>query len=188
MLVDNEIAIKEEREEVSPCCLFSVYRHGISYALVAVISLPSPQQTISDASSSGRHLASTDTSVNSSVSIQVSTNNPPISGKLSVSPSSGYALNTSFMISTDMWVDTDLPLSYTFSFLSSTSGGASNVYLSLKTNSAMNRITAILASANGVAMMGTNVSMPITQAVVGVIPVVVGVGNIAMPVHYVRMQ
>eukprot|EP01042_Synura_sphagnicola_P009989 gene9989-12827_t len=115
-------------------------------------------QTISDARSSGRRLASLDTSVNSSVSIQVSTNNPPTGGRLSVSPSSGYALNTSFMISTDMWVDTDLPLSYTFSFLSSTSGGASNVYLPLKTKSAMNRITAILASANGVDM-GTNVSV-----------------------------
>eukprot|EP01039_Chlorochromonas_danica_P011129 gene11129-12406_t len=98
------------------------------------------------------------------------------------------------MISTDMWVDTDLPLSYTFSFLSSTSGGASNVYLSLKTNSAMNRITAILASANGVAMMGTNVSVIAEDAynassgrvMPRAIPVVVGVGNIAMPVHYVR--
>eukprot|EP01039_Chlorochromonas_danica_P001522 gene1522-1660_t len=115
-------------------------------------------QTISDARSSGRRLASLDTSVNSSVSIQVSTNNPPTGGRLSVSPSSGYALNTSFMISTDMWVDTDLPLSYTFSFLSSTSGGASNVFLPLKTKSAMNRITAILASANGVDK-GTNVSV-----------------------------
>eukprot|EP00981_Chlorochromonas_danica_P016200 scaffold16024_cov258-Ochromonas_danica.AAC.10 len=104
-----------------------------------------------------RRLSILDGSDNSSISVVVTTNSPPYNGRLYVAPQSGYALNTSFLISTDMWVDIDLPLSYAFSFLSSTSGGV-NTYLPLNTRSEVSKITAILASANGV-KSGTNVSV-----------------------------
>eukprot|EP01039_Chlorochromonas_danica_P011284 gene11284-12586_t len=107
--------------------------------------------------STRRRLVATDTGSNSSVSIHITTNSPPLDGRLHTSPLSGYALNTSFLISTDMWVDVDLPLSYTFSFLSSVSGG-SGTYLPLTTKSEVNTITAILASASGLSS-STNVSV-----------------------------
>ena len=53
--------------------------------------------------------------------IVVTTNNIPQSGVYMVSPSEGVELSTSFSFTTSQWVDSDLPLSYQFSFVSPTS-------------------------------------------------------------------
>jgi hypothetical protein len=52
--------------------------------------------------------------------ITVSVNIPPSSGKFGVSPSSGTAYLEAFALTCSNWIDTDLPLSYQFSFLSLT--------------------------------------------------------------------
>jgi hypothetical protein len=57
-------------------------------------------------------------------SATVVTNGSPLSGTLIVSPSRGTALQTLFSFSAASWVDTDLPLSYEFSYNS----GGSYVY------------------------------------------------------------
>eukprot|EP01039_Chlorochromonas_danica_P008588 gene8588-9462_t len=54
----------------------------------------------------------------STVSMTVAINKPPQGGRLSVWPSRGWALNTSFHLFTDMWLDVDLPLGYAY-FMSS---------------------------------------------------------------------
>ena len=50
--------------------------------------------------------------------VQVNCNLPPISGRLSVKPSSGVALDTRFFVLTSYWTDdsSDLPLTYTFGY------------------------------------------------------------------------
>ena len=65
-------------------------------------------------------------------------------------PGSGFALNTSFLLSTDLWVEDDLPLAYTFSFQSiapaTSSGSATVVFLALKAKSEVATTSALLPS------------------------------------------
>jgi hypothetical protein len=66
----------------------------------------------------------------SSTSVVITTNSPPFGGVLEVSPIEGVMLETVFsMIGLD-WVDEDLPLSYQFGYLSSSSAAASSDLLS----------------------------------------------------------
>ncbi len=60
--------------------------------------------------------------------VKVVTNGPPVSGSFSVSPSSGTELSTSFQFYAAYWIDSDLPISYQYSFLSPTDG-TTNVVL-----------------------------------------------------------
>jgi hypothetical protein len=60
--------------------------------------------------------------------VKVVTNGPPISGSFTVSPSSGTELSTLFQFYSSYWVDSDLPISYQYSFISPTDG-AVNVIL-----------------------------------------------------------
>jgi hypothetical protein len=53
---------------------------------------------------------------NSFSSIKVTTNGPPINGNFLVLPTSGIELETIFTYSTSLWTDTDLPVTYQFSF------------------------------------------------------------------------
>lgn len=49
--------------------------------------------------------------------ITVTTNRPPVGGKLSVQPMEGFSLNTTFQFVTSLWQDEDLPIVYGFFFL-----------------------------------------------------------------------
>lgn len=46
----------------------------------------------------------------------VTTNSPPFGGQFSVSPTAGAALTTYFELTSTMWVDSDLPLSYQYAY------------------------------------------------------------------------
>ena len=59
--------------------------------------------------------------VSSISKISVTINSPPSLGSMSVSPSSGEELTTLFMLSSNRWIDEDLPLTYEFGYVS-TSG------------------------------------------------------------------
>ena len=63
----------------------------------------------------------------SSSSIDIRTNGAPVPGSFRVSPSSGQALNTSFVFAASSWTDEDTPLSYGFSFVDSTSGNSMTI-------------------------------------------------------------
>ena len=54
-------------------------------------------------------------------SLVVTTNGQPLPGEFIVVPDTGTALNTSFMFLSSKWFDEDLPLSYHFGFVSSSS-------------------------------------------------------------------
>jgi hypothetical protein len=54
----------------------------------------------------------------SSVSALVTTNGSPLPGKYSINPNFGYELNTVFSFVASDWADSDLPLTYQFSFYS----------------------------------------------------------------------
>jgi hypothetical protein len=58
--------------------------------------------------------ASASTGVSGYAEVQLLVNSPPTSGSLAVSPSTGYALTTSFLCLASGWVDDaeDLPLTY----------------------------------------------------------------------------
>lgn len=58
--------------------------------------------------------------------ITITMNAPPFGGRLTVSPSTGYALTTTYTQVTSDWVDSpgDYPLYYAFSYLSASSGSA----------------------------------------------------------------
>lgn len=56
-----------------------------------------------------------------SVSIPVVTNSPPYGGTMSVSPLTGSSLQTSFLLSANGWLDSNLPLQYSFRFFASSS-------------------------------------------------------------------
>lgn len=53
----------------------------------------------------------------STASITVTVNSPPSSGSLSVTPTSGYALEDTFAALASGWVDDDLPLRYAFRYI-----------------------------------------------------------------------
>eukprot|EP01040_Poterioochromonas_malhamensis_P027199 gene27199-biopygen4047 len=57
-----------------------------------------------------------------SCSITVTVNAPPLPGLFLVQPSSGLAYVDSFMLSCSLWTDSNLPLSYQFSYLIESSG------------------------------------------------------------------
>ena len=54
-------------------------------------------------------------------SITITTNSPPLPGVYEVSPSKGLMLNTTFVFVASQWEDQDIPLSYEFSYQSSSS-------------------------------------------------------------------
>jgi hypothetical protein len=60
----------------------------------------------------------TDSSVAPFASITVLTNRPPTPGTIYVAPDVGQALTTSFTFTATSWVDSDIPLSYEFGFIS----------------------------------------------------------------------
>jgi len=62
----------------------------------------------------------TTTGVESRASVTVTTNGPPLPGTFDVQPHVGVELTTSFMFLASKWSDEDLPLTYAFSFTSST--------------------------------------------------------------------
>jgi hypothetical protein len=53
----------------------------------------------------------------SSATVDVVTNAPPASGVLDVLPASGYATSTPFSLTAGNWVDSELPITYQFSFV-----------------------------------------------------------------------
>ena len=55
-------------------------------------------------------------------SVRVTTNGAPLAGLFSVSPTTGSALNTSFLFAASAWDDEDVPLSYSFGFTDAASG------------------------------------------------------------------
>ena len=57
----------------------------------------------------------------STASFQVVTNSPPLPGSFTVTPNEGTELSTVFRFSADAWTDVDLPLTYQFGFISSSS-------------------------------------------------------------------
>jgi hypothetical protein len=69
---------------------------------------------------------SLDNGFSSSSSVTISTNSPPFAGVLEVSPSEGVMLNTTFWMFASDWCDEDLPLSYQFGYLTSTSSSSSS--------------------------------------------------------------
>jgi hypothetical protein len=56
-------------------------------------------------------------------SITVTINAPPSSGSFLIDPSTGTEVTTSFSFQCNNWIDSDLPLTYQFSYLSSSSSG-----------------------------------------------------------------
>jgi hypothetical protein len=54
--------------------------------------------------------------------IVVTTNGPPLPGTFTVTPSTGSEVSTPFSFSAAVWSDPDLPLSYQFGFMTSSSG------------------------------------------------------------------
>ena len=54
----------------------------------------------------------TDVSSSAYSSVTITINTPPMGGIMEVDPTTGYALNTSFFLSTYQWSDDNLPLSY----------------------------------------------------------------------------
>ena len=56
-------------------------------------------------------------SISSKISINI--NSPPLPGIFEVNPMTGYELNTTFVLSSSLWTDDDLPLSYEYRYLSS---------------------------------------------------------------------
>ena len=62
-------------------------------------------------------------SAQASAAVVVVMNAPPVGGAAAVSPSAGYALNTTFLLSTSSWSDdaSDYPLSYSFSYYTTSS-------------------------------------------------------------------
>ena len=75
-------------------------------------------------------------------SITVATNGAPQPGAFSVTPASGEALSTRFMLSASAWDDADIPLSYEFGFYS---GSASSV-LTLLGRSEQTYVESVLAA------------------------------------------
>jgi hypothetical protein len=65
-----------------------------------------------------------DNGYSSSTSVTITTNSPPLGGVLEVSPVVGVMLETMFSIKSLDWVDEDLPLSYQFGYLTSTSASS----------------------------------------------------------------
>lgn len=91
----------------------------------------------------------------SSMSIAVITNNSPQAGRLSVHPDSGIALNSSFLLVTDRWIDDDFPLAYTFAFWSA----VDKSYLSVRRKSEISTANAILPSGDASYDNTVNVSV-----------------------------
>ncbi|KAJ0409351.1 hypothetical protein ATCC90586_000973 [Pythium insidiosum] len=71
-------------------------------------------------------LAEDSAGATAAATIAVAANAPPTSGSLTVTPSSGHALDDTFTVQCSNWVDEDLPLRYTYRFIkgSAFSGGA----------------------------------------------------------------
>ena len=61
----------------------------------------------------------------SSASIQVMTNGPPLLGKVTVNPTTGFEILDKFYFTASKWEDDDLPLSYSYGFYRS--DGSKNV-------------------------------------------------------------
>lgn len=83
----------------------------------------------------------------SSLALTVMTNSPPQGGKLSASPSVGFALNSTFELHTFLWTDADLPMSYAFSFL------ANGLGMSIRGRSEQQAASALLPAGNAVIVM-----------------------------------
>ena len=56
-------------------------------------------------------------SIQSYATVKIETNGPPIPGVLDISPLTGIALQTQFILSASLWHDSDLPLSYIFYYI-----------------------------------------------------------------------
>ena len=112
----------------------STYMPALSNSIVAPTTLSSSMLKSLSTSSSTYKLMSY-----SEISLRV--NSPPSSGKLSVTPNSGTALNTTFVTFTYDWVEdaTDLPLSYDFRY-----SVAANSYLFMQSRGAPSASTAKL--------------------------------------------
>ena len=55
-------------------------------------------------------------------SVSVTTNGPPTPGSLIISPSNGFELSTSFLLTLANWADDDVPLLYEFGYLAVSTG------------------------------------------------------------------
>ena len=93
----------------------------ISFKMLATVPSTLPLVLAADTLRMGATLAFTLTCVSdqglmSSSSVVVTVNAPPTSGTLSLTPSSGTQLVTTFTFSATNWYDPDLPLNYAFLF------------------------------------------------------------------------
>jgi hypothetical protein len=70
---------------------------------------------------------SLDNGYSSSTSVAITTNSPPFGGVLEVSPAVGVMLETMFSMLSLGWVDEDLPLSYQFGYLTSSSSSTNDM-------------------------------------------------------------
>lgn len=121
--VDNNMAIANLR--VPPNRITSVNWYLPSYCLLG-----------------GASYVFTVSCSSSSLSITVTTNNAPQGGIVTGQPETGYALNTSYLLHTELWSDADIPLQYSFSFWSP----VDSAFLSIRRKSAISTATAILPS------------------------------------------
>lgn len=72
-------------------------------------------------------------------SVKVLTNSPPSPGLYEVSPNAGTELQDTFTLAASQWIDTELPLTYSFGFLSS-----SDVFQLVQSQSQLNYGTTVL--------------------------------------------
>jgi hypothetical protein len=72
--------------------------------------------------------------------ITVTTNGPPIGGTFKVDPKEGLELSTPFDFSATQWSDTDLPITYSFGFVSPTTA----LFSSIQSRSEIARVTSNL--------------------------------------------
>eukprot|EP01032_Pedospumella_encystans_P016988 gene16988-19360_t len=92
----------------------------------------------------------------SSASVDLTMNLPPSSGTFEVLPSRGVALRDVFSFSARNWVDTELPLTYQFGFVSPSNGRT----LPMKSQSVISYGQSILPA--GIARRGHNISVILT--------------------------
>lgn len=93
---------------------------------------------------------STNPSLVAAASVTLTTNSPPSPGHFLVTPSSGYGFATKFAMEATYWSDTDIPLSYEFGFISSSSVASVGSVVQSKSASTSTQtyLSAGLASAN----------------------------------------
>jgi hypothetical protein len=78
-------------------------------------------------------------------SITVSVNSPPSPGSFIVNPLTGEAVTDTFTLYANNWVDSDLPLTYQFGFISPSFG----TFMSLQAQSEVNLVSSLLPSGSG---------------------------------------